>query len=221
MARAAKMCTTALCSSGIFQFGGREPDGRGGALIVATARAHPLMPRRRKSSSPVRASGGRAPPRTAPRKASYCITSTDDSANCSCGCSSGSFFSGDRSFDRPGVDVEVELLPNQLRELASSHGLARYQLLLDERQRLPPKLVRAAGAALLWRQSSNAGSVEAGLGLVVCRPRHAVLLGGGAHRRVFDRDPAQHLVLNLNDVVRIEELVVLKLRIANMLGSRV
>jgi len=29
-----------------------------------------------------------------------------------------SFFSGDRSFDRPGVDVEVELLPNQLCELA-------------------------------------------------------------------------------------------------------
>src|ERR1051326_8260522 len=112
-----------------------------------------------------------------------------------------SFFSGDRSFDRPGVDVEVELLPKQLCELARSHGLARSELLLDERQRLPPKLVRAAGTTLLRHQSSNAGFVEAGLGLVVRRPRYAVIPGGGAHRRVFDRDTAQHLVPNLNDVV--------------------
>src|SRR5271157_1041741 len=179
------------------------------------------MPRRRKSSSPVRASGGSGSPRTAPRRASYCATTMDDSANCFWGCSSGSFFSGDRSFDRPGVDIEVELLPNQPRELACSHGLARNELLLDERQGLPPKLVRAARTALLRRQSSNAGAVETGLGLVVRRPRHAVLLGGGAYRRVFDRDTAQHLVLNLDDVVRIEELVVLKLRIAHLLGSQV
>src|SRR6201988_714853 len=98
---------------------------------MGTARAHPLMPRRRKSSSPVRASGGSASPRTAPRRASYCATTMDDSANCCWRCSSGSFFSGDRSLDRPRVDVEVEVLPNQLRELASSHGLARNELLLD------------------------------------------------------------------------------------------
>src|SRR5262252_10315675 len=100
--------------------------------MVATARAHPHMPRRRKSSSPVRASGGSASPRAAARKASYCVTTMDDSANCCWRCSSGSFFSGDRSLDRPGVDIEAELLPNQLRDLARSHGLARNELLLDE-----------------------------------------------------------------------------------------
>src|SRR5579863_1612619 len=99
------------------------------------------MPRRRKSSSPVRASGGSASPRTAPRRASYCATTTDDSANCFWRCSSVSFFSGDRSFDRPGVDVEVELLPNQLCELASSHGLACNELLLDECQCLASKFI--------------------------------------------------------------------------------
>src|SRR5436305_4814688 len=203
------------------KFGGRDRVGRCGAHMVASARAHPLMPRRRKSSSPVRASGGSASPRTTPRKASYCATTMDDSTNSFWGCSSRSFFSGDCSFDRPGVDVEVELLPDQLRELARSHGLARDELLLDKRQRLPSKLVRTARTALLRRQSSNAGFVEAGLGLVVGRPRHAVFLGGGAHRRIFGRDTAQHLVLNLNDVVPIEELVALKLRIAHMLGSRV
>src|SRR5581483_9035771 len=125
-------------------------------------------------------------------------------------------------FQQPArVDVEVELLPNQLCELTRSHGLACNELLLNERQRLPPKLVRTARTTLLRHQSSNAGFVEAGLGLVVRRPRHAVILAGSAHRRVLDRDTAQHLVLDLNDVVRIEELLTLKLRIAHMLGSRV
>jgi hypothetical protein len=31
---------------------------------------------------------------------------------------------------------QVESLPNQLRQLACSHGLARDELLLDKRQRL-------------------------------------------------------------------------------------
>jgi hypothetical protein len=44
----------------------------------------------------------------------------DDSANGSLQSSSRRFFSGDCPFDRPGVDVEVELLLNQLGEFARS-----------------------------------------------------------------------------------------------------
>src|SRR3954447_2148023 len=203
------------------QFGGREPVGRCGAHMVATARAHPHIPPRRKSSSPVRALGGSASPRTAPRRASYCATTMDDSANCCWRCSSGSFFSSDRSLDRSGVDVEVELLSNQLRECASSHGLARNELLLEECQRLALKFMRATRTALPRHQSSNTAFIKAGLGLIERRPRNAVLLGGGAHRRVFDRDPTKHLVFDLNDIVWIEELVLLKLRIVHPVGSRV
>src|ERR1051325_71492 len=144
----ARIWTTVRCSSGIVQFGGREPVGCGGAHIVATARAHPHIPRRRNSSSPVRTSGGSASPRAAARRASYCATTMDDSANCCWRCSSGSFFSGDGALDRPGVDVEIEFLPNQLRELASSHGLAGNELLLDECQCLASKFMWTTGTAL-------------------------------------------------------------------------
>src|SRR5947209_4145760 len=174
------------------------------------------MPRRRKSSNPARASGGSMSPSTALRRASYCATNIDISANASWRCSSRSFFSSDSALDRPGVDVEVELLPNQLCEFARSHGLPRDELLLDECQCLAPKLVGAMGTALLRHQPGKAGFVKAGLGLVVRRSRHPVFLGDGADRRVVDRDTAQHLVLDLNDVVRIEELVLVKLRIPNI-----
>src|SRR5580692_1304685 len=167
---AARICTTARCSSGTVQLGGREIVGRCGAHMVATARAHPHIPRQRKSSSPVRTSGGSASPRAAPHRASYCATTMDDSANCCWRCSSGSFFSGDCSLDRPGVDVEGELLPHQLRELASSHGLARHELLLDACQCLALKFMRTTRAALLRHPPNNTALIEAGLGLVVRRP---------------------------------------------------
>ena len=75
-----------------------------------------------KEQQPVRASGGSPSPAAAARRASYCATTMDGSANCCWRCSSGSFFSGDRSLDRPGVDVEIELLPNQLASSRARTG---------------------------------------------------------------------------------------------------
>jgi hypothetical protein len=60
-----------------------------------------------------------------------------------------SFFSGDRSLDRSGVYVEIDLLSNKLRELASSHGFARDELLLHERQYFTLKFMGTAWTALL------------------------------------------------------------------------
>src|SRR5215831_1827340 len=67
-------------SSGAFQFDGRELAGRSMAPLVANARAHPHMPRRRKSIRPARASGGNASPRADLRSVSYCVTAMDNSA---------------------------------------------------------------------------------------------------------------------------------------------
>ena len=52
--------------------------GCGGALAVA--RAHPHMPRRSKSKSPLRASGGSGSPSMALRKLSYCAATAGNSA---------------------------------------------------------------------------------------------------------------------------------------------
>src|SRR3954469_13235768 len=98
--------------------------------------------------------------------------------------SSRSFFSGNRSFDRPGVYGQLEFLSNELREFARPYGLARHELLLDEGQHLALEFVRAAWTTFSGYQPGNAGIVEAGPGLVIRRSRHAVLVGGIGDGRV-------------------------------------
>ena len=141
---------TVLYSSGAFQFDGREPAGCSNALMVANARAHPHMPRRRKSISPARASGGNAFAEGGAAQ-SFVLRYNDGWLGRIVLCSSSSrrFFSSDRSLDRPGVYVEVEFLPNQLCEFARPHGLARDELLFDERQCLALQFMGTAWTALL------------------------------------------------------------------------
>ena len=188
--------------------------------MVATARAQPHMPVRRKSISPARASGGNASPRAAARRVSYCVTAMDGlTALFSAFVIADVFFPAtDRSIVL-GWIAKAEFLPDQLCQFARPHRLARNELLLDERQRLALQLMGSMWTALSGYQSSNAAFVEAGLGLVVGRPRHAVFLGGFGHRRVLDGDPAEHLILDLHEVARVEELIFLKLRIVHLRGA--
>ena len=120
------------CSSAIVQVGWpRRQSGCCGALQAATARAHPHMPRRRKSMKPASSLGRQRFTESGPAQ-SFVLRHDDGSTpRIVLGIrSSRSFFSCDRSLDRPGVDVEIEFLPDQLRQFARSHGLARNQLLL-------------------------------------------------------------------------------------------
>src|SRR6266481_1833301 len=135
--------------------------------------------------------------------------------------SSRSFFYGDRALDRSWVYVEAEFLPDQLRQFARSNGLARDKMLLDKYQRCALELVRAAWPPLLRHQPSDPRFVEAVLVLIVRRPRYAIFLRGLGHRRILHRHAAQHLVLDLHDVARVEKLAVAKLRIVDLLGGRV
>ena len=96
-------------------------------------RAHPHMPRRRKSISPLRASGGSASPSTAARSVSYCATTLDRCVGELLGSASTlsrSFFSTDGALDRPRMHIEAELLLDQFRQLARPDWLARNKLRL-------------------------------------------------------------------------------------------
>src|SRR2546429_3121968 len=53
---------------------------------------------------------------------------------------------------------------------------------------------------------------------IVRRPRHAVFFRCVGHRRILDRNAAQHLVLDLHDVAGVEEFAVLEFRIVDLLG---
>ena len=92
---------------------------------------------------------------------------------------------------------------------------------LDERQSLALDLVWTAGTSLPGHKPRNAAFLEIRLGLVVSRPRDAVLVGHIRHRRLLDGSAAQHLVLHLHDVAPIEEAVFLKLWVSHLLGRRI
>src|SRR3954452_25042603 len=106
---------TALCSSGAFQFGGRERVACCGALMVASARAQPYMPRWRKSSRPARASHGNAPPMAALLRLSYCVMTTDNSAELSWALVIAEFFFRQPLARSCGVYGQLEFLSNELR----------------------------------------------------------------------------------------------------------
>src|SRR5262249_58556461 len=72
------------------------------------------------------------------------------------------------------------------------------------------KLVSALGAPLVGQQSGQAALLEAHLRLVKRRPGEAKFARGFRNRPLFHADLAQHLVLDLQQVVGIEEVAGLK-----------
>src|SRR5215469_11448427 len=131
------------------------------------------------------------------------------------------FFSTDGTFDRPWMHIEAELLLDQSRQFAGSDWLARNEPRSKKRQYLAVDHVGTARTALLGYQPGDAGLLEIRLGLVIGWPRDAILVGDIGHRRLLDRDAAQHLVLDLHSIARIEKVAFLKLDITNLLGGRV
>ena len=93
--------------------------------------------------------------------------------------------------------------------------------LLDETGNLGCNLVRLAGAALGRQQSHQTIAIEVGLHLVEGRARHAerrTRLGNGL---TLAPHPSQHLVLDLRQIVRIEEVAFQKSRVSNTLRTRI
>src|SRR3974390_3555661 len=118
------------------------------------------------------------------------------------------------------MDLDVEFVADQPRQLASANRLAWNQPRLQQRQDLAVNLVGTAWTWLLWDQSSNPGRIEVRLGLVVGWPGNTILVGNVCHGNVVDGDATQHLVLDLNGVARVEELASPKLWIAHLVGHR-
>src|SRR5215470_1276761 len=134
---------------------------------------------------------------------------------------SQSFFSTDDALDRPWMHIEAELFLDQSRQLVCPDRFAGNELSPEKCQYLGPDLVRTAWAALLWHQPRDARFLEVRPGLVIGRPRDAVLVGNVGHRSFLDGNTAQHLVLDLYDIARIEKVAVPKLRITHLLGRRI
>jgi hypothetical protein len=115
------------------------------------------------------------------------------------------------------VHLEAEFLADHLGQLACPDRFAGHNALPQEGEHLALNFVRAAGAAFFGNQARNAGLVEVRSGLVIGRPRDAILVGRLRHRSVLDGNTAQHLVFDLHSIARIEEVTFAELRVAHYL----
>jgi hypothetical protein len=113
--------------------------------------------------------------------------------------------------------IESKFLQDLFGQLARSNWLASDHLLLDKLEHFALHLVRPLGAPLPGYQPGDPRFFEAGFGLIVRRPGYAVFLRCACHTCVFDRYASQHLVFDLHDVVRVEELDVEEFRIRDLL----
>ena len=77
------------------------------------------------------------------------------------------------------------------------------------------------GPPLLGQQCRQAALLETRLRLVEGRPGEPEGGGRSVHRQSLGFDPAQHFVLDLNEIARIEKLACLKQFVGDPLGMRI
>ena len=104
--------------------------------------------------------------------------------------------------------------------LAFEHPSSLLYSLDEDSHRFVVELVRPFRPALAWQQSRQALALEQCLSDIEDRAGQTKGLGRLYHRTTFFLDAAQHLVLDLHQIVRIEECAVAKERIAYTLGMR-
>src|SRR5947207_11283054 len=162
-----------MCSSEAVQLNDREPLRccKTSALPIATARVHPHIPRRRKSMSPWRASGGSTPPSTAPRKVSYWTTTLGDvSEPCAAFDFIPEFFLR-RPLARSSSGVRSSRIPAEPTSPARALEWAcQRRGVLNKLQYWALGLVRAAWPPLLRYEPNDPRFVETYLCFILLRP---------------------------------------------------
>ena len=104
--------------------------------------------------------------------------------------------------------------------LALGHPPSRLYSLEQDSHRFVVELVGPLRPALVRKQSRQAFALEHRLSDIEDRARQAKGLGRLHHSTALLLDAAQHLVLDLHQIVRIEERAVAKERIGNSLRMR-
>ena len=91
----------------------------------------------------------------------------------------------------------------------------------DEGYNLGRELVRALGATPARQQACDTFLGEGGFGLVEGWTRHPIHCGGLGFGRALVGDLSQHLVLDLDEIVGVEEAADLELRGVDSLGMAI
>src|SRR5215472_7420608 len=119
------------------------------------------------------------------------------------------------------MHLQRELLFHQLGQLRETQARLRCALLGHELENRGGKLVSAPGTPLVGQQSGQAALRETHLRLVKRRPGEAKLARGLRNRPLLHADLAQHLVLDLQQIVGIEEVAGLEERVSYILRTRI
>ena len=102
-----------------------------------------------------------------------------------------------------------------------TEGFVHRPKLLEVLQHVVGKLVGGFRTATFGDQSRQSRFLEGGQELVERRPREAKAVGGCRHGKVVDLHAPKHLVLDLHQVARIEELVRQEQLVGHVLGASV
>lgn len=137
------------------------------------------------------------------------------------GSSAAFFFPQKLPLDAPGMNLDVEFLLREVAQLREVQRRLRFSHCEQELHHFRREFVAAPGTSLQRNQPRQPSLFEGGICLIERGARKPKFVGGLGNRPVVDMDLAEHLVLDLNDVVPVEEIAVLEQRMAHTLRARV
>ena len=120
------------------------------------------------------------------------------------------FFARERAFDRARMYREAECRFDLARKPPSAHRALALEALRDEGHHLGGELVRALGPALSRKKAAQARPGEGCFGLIEGGTRHPEERRGLGLGGALPAHLAQHLVLHLHRIARVEESAALE-----------
>jgi len=125
------------------------------------------------------------------------------------------------ALDTSWVNFDAEAFLNPVSQIRQSNGWFLLAHLPNECEDFLGELVRLLGTALVWHQTGKTVLLESRLCLIERWPRKTEVCRGIGHGLSFGPHPAQHLVLDLDQIARIEEIVLKKQLVADGLRAGV
>ena len=114
------------------------------------------------------------------------------------------------AFDTSWMNLGAEAFLDALHQVRQSNGWFLLAHLANECEDLVGEFVCLPGTALVWYQAGKTVVLESRLCLIKRRSRKAEVCGRIRHRLAFGPHPSQHFVFDLDQIVRIEEIVLQK-----------
>ena len=125
------------------------------------------------------------------------------------------------ALDTSWMNLGAEAFLDPFHQIRQSDGWFLLTHLANECEDLFGKLVRLLGTAFVWHQTGKTVLLEGQLCLIEGWPGKTEVRSRIRHGLAFGPYPAQHLVLDLNQIASVEKLVLEKQLVLNGIRARV